>query len=163
MYYLYLDRGVTNSVDNNIAFFAEKGKINIETSLDFFTADTKITGSKNHAVYEEYKKVASRLIDQDLALLEKKFNAYKDGKTSEVVTINTQQENLLKKKYLFTTNFAVNHKDSEVAPYLALAEIYDINLKYLDTIQKSLTPNVSKSIYGKKLDALIKERKATEK
>lgn len=72
MYYLYLDRGVTNSVDNNIAFFAEKGKINIETSLDFFTADTKITGSKNHAVYEEYKKVASRLIDQDLALLEKK-------------------------------------------------------------------------------------------
>jgi Domain of unknown function (DUF4369) len=162
MYYLYLDRGVTNSVDNNIAFFAEKGKINIETSLDFFTADTKITGSKNHDVYEEYKKIASRLIDQDLALLEKKFNAYKDGKSEEVVTINAQQENLLKRKYLFTTNFAVNHKDSEVAPYLALAEIYDINLKYLDTIQKSLTPKVSKSIYGKQLDALIKERKATE-
>lgn len=80
MYYLYLDRGVTNSVDNNIAFFAEKGKINIETSLDFFTADTKITGSKNHAVYEEYKKVASRLIDQDLALLEKSSMPIKMGK-----------------------------------------------------------------------------------
>ncbi len=114
-------------------------------------------------MYEEYKKIASRLIDQDLALLEKKFNAYKEGKTEEVVTINAQQENLLKRKYLFTTNFAVNHKDSEVAPYLALAEIYDINLKYLDTIQKSLTPKVSKSIYGKKLDALIKERRANEK
>lgn len=162
MYYLFLDRGVTNSLDNNIPFFAEKGKINIETSLDFFTADSKITGSKTHEVYEEYKKIATRLVDQDLTLLEKKLNAYKNGKSEEIVTINKQQENLLKRKYLFTTNFAVNHKDSEVAPYLALAEIYDINLKYLDTIQKSLTPKVAKSLYGKKLDELIKERRKTE-
>ncbi len=163
MYYLFLDRGVSNSLDNNIAFFAEKGKINIETSLEFFTADTKITGSKNQEIYDEYRTVVSKLIDQDLSLLEKKFAAYKQGKTSEIVTITEQQNSLLKRKYLYTTNFAVNHKDSEVAPYVALSEIYDINLIYLDTIQKSLTPKVSKSIYGKQLDKLIKERRKTEK
>lgn len=163
MYYLFLDRGVSNSLDNNIPFFAEKGKINIETTLDFFTADSKITGSKTQDVYEEYKKITSRLVDQDLALLQKKLNAYKEGKANEVDEINKQQENILKRKYLFTTNFAVNHKDSEVAPYLALAEIYNINLKYLDTIQKSLTPKIAKSMYGKKLDELIKERRKTEK
>ena len=163
MYYLFLDRGVSNSLDNNIPFFAEKGKINIETTLDFFTADSKITGSKTQDVYEEYKKITSRLVDQDLALLQKKLNAYKEGKANEVEAINKQQENILKRKYLFTTNFAVNHKDSEVAPYLALAEIYNINLKYLDTIQKSLTPKIAKSMYGKKLDELIKERRKTEK
>ncbi|WP_395042943.1 DUF4369 domain-containing protein [Flavobacterium sp.] len=163
MYYLFLDRGVSNSLDNNIAFFAEKGKINIETSLDFFSADTKITGSKSQEIYEEYRKVVSKLIDQDLSLLEKKFAAYKQGKTSEIVTIDEQQKSILKRKYLYTTNFAVNHKDSEVAPYIAIAEIYDINLIYLDTIQKSLTPKVSKSMYGKQLDALIKERRETEK
>jgi hypothetical protein len=38
-----------------------------------------------------------------------------------------------------------------VAPYIALSEIYDINLKYLDTIQKSMSPKVAKSFYGKKL------------
>ena len=64
---------------------------------------------------------------------------------------------------MYTTNFAVNNADFEVAPYLALAEIPDINLKYLDTIQKSLSPKVAKSTYGKKLDVLIKERKASEK
>jgi hypothetical protein len=46
-----------------------------------------------------------------------------------------------------------------VSPYVTLAEIYDINLKYLDTIQKSMTPKISKSKYGKKLIDFIAERR----
>jgi hypothetical protein len=56
----------------------------------------------------------------------------------------------------------VNHADYEVAPYLAVAEIYDINLNYLNTIQKSMTPKIAKSLYGKKLNELIAERKKLE-
>lgn len=163
MYYLCLDRGVTNSLDNSVPFFAEKGKINIETSLDFFTSDCKITGSKNQELYDEYKKVASRYVNQNLELIKKKYNAYKDGKNAELNSINDQQKNIQKRKYLYATNFAVNHGDYDVAPYLALAEIYDINLIYLDTIQKSLTPKVANSLYGKKLTALIAERQKLEK
>lgn len=159
MLYLFLDRGVTNSVDNNIAFFAEKGTMNLETSLDFFTADVKITGSKNQALYDEYKKVVSRFIDQDLNLIEKKFKAYKDKNLDEVTRIEEEQKGILKRKYLYTTNFAVNNADYEVAPYVALAEIYDINLKYLDTIQKSMTPKIAKSSYGKKLNEYIATRR----
>ena len=162
MLYLFLDRGVTNSVDNNITFFAEKGKLNIETSLDFFTADAKITGSKNQELYDEYKKVISRYVDQDLELIQKKLMAYKNNKTEEMNKIELEQQGILKRKYLYTTNFAVNHADYEVAPYVALAEIYDINLKFLDTIQKSMTPKVSKSLYGKKLNDFIAERKKEE-
>lgn len=163
MLYLFLDRGVTNSVDNNITFFAEKGKLNIETSLDFFTADAKITGSKNQELYDEYRKVISRYVDQDLSLIQKKLLAYKDNKMDQMGEYESQQKDILKKKYLYTTNFAVNHADYEVAPYVALAEIYDINLKYLDTIQKSMTPKVSKSLYGKKLNDFIAARKKDEK
>jgi hypothetical protein len=163
MYYLFIDRGVTNSMDNNVPFFAEKGKINIETSLDFFTSDCKITGSKNQELYDEYKKVVSRYVDQDLDLIKKKFDAYKSGNTTEMNAINEQQKNIQKRKYLYTTNFAVNNADYEVSPYVALAEIYDINLKYLDTIQKSLTPKVTQSMYGKKLKKLIIDRKKLEK
>jgi hypothetical protein len=36
MLYLFLDRGVSNSLDNNLLFFAEPGNINIETKLDSF-------------------------------------------------------------------------------------------------------------------------------
>ncbi|MGC4041544.1 MAG: DUF4369 domain-containing protein [Flavobacterium sp.] len=159
MLYLFLDRGVTNSIDNNITFFAEKGKMNIETSLDFFTADAKITGSKNQELYDEYRKVVSRFVDQDMDLIQKKFKAFKDKNTNELNKIEEEQKDVLKRKYLYTTNFAVNHGDYEVAPYVALAEIYDINLKYLDTIQKSMTPKVSKSLYGKKLNEFVAQRK----
>lgn len=163
MLYLFLDRGVTNSVDNNIMFFAEKGTMNLETSLDFFTADAKITGSKNQELYDDYKKVMSRYINQDLDLVEKKFKAFKAGKMEEVSKMEEEQRGILKRKYLYTTNFAVNNGKYEVAPYVALAEIYDINLKYLDTIQKSLSPQVAKSLYGKKLSQFIAERKKIEK
>lgn len=162
MLYLFLDRGVTNSLDNNIPFFAEKGKMNIETSLDFFTADVKITGSKNQELYDEYKKVVSRFVDQDLDLIEKKINAIQAKKLEEVNKIEEEQKSVLKRKYLYTTNFAVNHADYEVAPYVALAEIYDINLKFMDTIQKSMTPKVAKSMYGKKLNDFIAARKKDE-
>lgn len=159
MLYLFLDRGVTNSVDNNISFFAEKGTMNIETTLDFFTADVKISGSKNQELYDEYKKVVARYVDQDLTLIEKKFKAYQAKKMEEVTKMDEEQKEIQKRKYLYTTNFAVNHADYEVAPYVALAEIYDINLKYLDTIQKSMTSKVSKSMYGKRLNEFIAARK----
>lgn len=159
MLYLFLDRGVTNSLDNNIPFFAEKGTMNIETSLDFFTADAKITGSKNQELYDEYKKVVSRYVDQNLDLAEKKFKAFQNKKEDEVLKIDEEQKGVQKRKYLYTTNFAVNHGDYEVAPYVTLAEIYDINLKYLDTIQKRMSPKVAQSLYGKKLNAYIAERK----
>jgi hypothetical protein len=81
----------------------------------------------------------------------------------EVALMETEQNDILKRKYLYTTNFAVNNGDYEVAPYVALAEIYDINLKFLDTIQKSMSPKVAKSLYGKKLNDYIAERKKAGK
>ena len=159
MFYLFLDRGVSNSVDNNLPFFVEPGAINIESSLDFFTADAKITGSKNQELYDEYKKVVSRYVDQNLDLVQRRFKALTTKNEDELLKIQQDQDNVLKHKYLYTTNFAVNHADYDVAPYVAVAEIYDINLKYLDTIQKSMTPKIAKSLYGKKLNELIAERK----
>ena len=162
MYYLFLDRGITNSLDNNLSFFAEAGTINIETSLEYFNSDAKITGSKNQEKYEEYKKIISRFTDENLSLMEKKFNAFKNKNMKMVDSIETLQNLNLKRRYLFTTNFALNNKDSEVAPYLALSEISDINLKYLDTIQKTMSPKIAQSLYGKKLIQFYKERKKQE-
>ena len=162
MLYLFIDRGVTNSVDTNMPFFVEPGNINIETSLDFFTADAKISGSKNQELYDEYKKVVSRYVDQNLDLIQKRFEAYKNNNTAQLAKIQQEQDDILRRKYLYTTNFAVNHADYDVAPYVGVAEIYDINLKFLDTIEKSMTPKIAKSLYGKKLKNLIKVRKELE-
>src|SRR6218665_523171 len=162
MYYLFLDRGVTNSLDNNIPFFAEAGKINIETSLDFFMSDSKVTGSKNQEKYDEFKKINRRFTDQNLSLVEAKFRAFKANNVKTLDSIKTAEEYIKKRRYLYATNFALNNKHFEVAPYIVLSEIPDINLKYVDTIQKSMSPKVAQSMYGKKLTALYNERKKQE-
>ena len=155
MLYLFLDRGVSNSLDNNLLFFAEPGDISIETNLENYIADAKVTGSKNQDLYYEYKKVDKRFQDESLTLIEKKFKAMKNKNESELTSIVAKQETNIKRKYLYATNFAINNKDYEVAPYIALSEIYDINLKYLDTIHKSMSPKVAQSLYGKKLTEYI--------
>jgi hypothetical protein len=162
MLYLFLDRGVTNSMDNNILFFAEPGNINIETNLDNFIYGAKITGSKNQELYEEYKKINSRFNDENLAMVEPRFKAIKRQDQKAIDSIDAKQESNIKRKYLYATNFAINHKDYEIAPYIALAEIYDINVKFLDTIQKSMTPKVAKSLYGKKLTKYVADIKKQE-
>jgi hypothetical protein len=159
MLYLFLDRGVSNSLDNNISFFAETGKINIDTNLDAYISSAKITGSKNHDKYEEYKKMNLRFRDENLDIISAKFNALKSNNQKAVDSLNLKQENNTKRKYLCATNFAVNNKEYEVAPYVALSDIYDINIKYLDTIQKSMSPKVAKSLYGKQLTEYLAKRK----
>jgi hypothetical protein len=155
MLYLFLDRGVSNSLDNNLVFFAESGTINIETTLDNYLSDAKITGSKNNDLFQEYNKINNRFRDENLTLIEQKFKAIKSKNTKAVDSLGAKQDSNLKRKYLFATNFAINNKDYEIAPYIALSEIYDINIKYLDTIQKSMSPKVAQSLYGKKLTQYV--------
>jgi hypothetical protein len=155
MLYLFLDRGVTNSMDNNLYFFAEPGNVNIETNLENYLADAKVTGSKNQDLYYDFKKIDRRFQEENLTLIEKRFKAEKSNNPKETERIVALQESNIKRKYLHAANFAINNKEYEVAPYIALSEIYDINLKYLDTIQKSMSPKVAKSLYGKKLTDYI--------
>jgi hypothetical protein len=159
MLYLYLDRGVTNSLDNNILFFAEPGKMNIDTNLESFIASAKITGSKNQDLYTEYKKFDSRFRDENLEMIAARFKAIKSNNTKLLDSLVAKQNNNTKRKYLYATNFAINNRDQEIAPYIALTEIYDINIKFLDTIQKSMSPKVAQSLYGKKLTEYIKKIK----
>lgn len=161
--YLYLDRGVTNSLDNNILFFAEPGNINIDTNLDNFIFNAKITGSKNQELYDEYKKINSRFTDENLSMVESRFKAIKRQDQKAIDSIDIKQESSIKRKYLYATNFALNNKDHEIAPYIALSEIYDINIKFLDTIQKSMTPKVAQSLYGKKLTKYVADIKKEQK
>ena len=164
MFYLFLDRGVTNSLDNNLPFFVEPGNIRIETQLDRFLSGARITGSKNNEKFEEFKKVKARFTDQNLTLMEQKLNAYRFNNNAKLIdSLERAQEANLKRLYLYTTNYAINNKDLELAPYLALAEIPDIHLKYLDTIRKSMSAKVAQSFYGKKLTQFYNEREAAEK
>jgi hypothetical protein len=160
MLYLFLDRGQTNSIDNSLPFFAEPGKIQIETTLKHFFADAKITGSKNHDLWKKFDSINSKFRDQNLELMAKRLkNELKPNRTT-TDSIEKAHKNLLTRTYRYTAHFANTNGNKEIAPYLALSEIANINITYLDTIQKSMTPEVAKSKYGKMLTKYNKDRKA---
>ena len=156
MLYLFLDRGETNSGDNNLMFFAEPGKMNIATDLEYFYSKAVVTGSKNNELYENYKKITSRYNEQQLELTVAKINALKNKQLNLIPSIEEKSNALINRKYLIAINFAVNNKDYEVAPYIALTEI-NANNRYLDTIQKSMSPKVAKSRYGLMLTKYLAE------
>lgn len=159
MLYLFLDRGQTNSIDNSLPFFAEPGNMKIETSNDEFFYRAKVTGSKNQKLYEDFQQMKTRFTNDNLALVEKNLEATKNSDVKQLDSIAAKADQLLRRRYLFTANFALNNAKSEIGPYIALSEIADVNIKYLDTIQKSMSPEVAKSLYGKMLTKYVAERK----
>jgi succinate dehydrogenase flavin-adding protein (antitoxin of CptAB toxin-antitoxin module) len=160
MFFLYLDK---NSLEKDrISFFADKGITEINTTLKNFTFDAKIKGSKQQKVLEEYQKFLSRTNNRNLDLIKEAFDAKKINDTAKLKAIEKEQNNAIKRKYLYTVNFALNNKDSEVAPYLALTEIYNARIDLLDTINTSITPEVKASKYGLELEKFIKKIKETE-
>ncbi|MEO8773961.1 MAG: DUF4369 domain-containing protein [Gelidibacter sp.] len=155
--YLKLDKQGEDS--GLIPFFADQGITEINTTLKNFFIDAKITGSKQQQKLEEYQSIMSRFKDRNLDLIKDNLNAHKSQDSLQIDSSLKAHNNLIIRRYLYTINFAVNNKDNEIAPYLALSEIPDANLRYLDTINNSLTPEIKKSKYGKELQVLIDERR----
>lgn len=156
---LYLKLHKYDNIEHIIPFFADMGVTEINSNLKNFEFDTNIKGSKQQEKYEEYKKMASRFNDQNLDLIKDNFDAQKDMDTTKFNATAKNYNSLIKRKYLYTINFAINNKDSDIAPYLVLSEISDANIKYLDTVNNVLTSEVKASKYGKELQAFIEKRK----
>lgn len=161
--YLYLQKVDNNQYDDRIDFFADQGQVTINTTLEKFETKAKVVASKNQEKLEEYRKMMGRFNDQNLDLIKANFEAERDNDDQKLMEIDQKYDKWLKRKYLYTVNFALNNKDLELAPYLALSEVFDANIKYLDTIYKSLDPKVRKSKYGKQLKDFLKERREQEK
>lgn len=155
---LYLKLFKNDGEEHYIPFFADKGEMEINTSLKNFNFDTEINGSKQQEVLEEYTTVMSQFNNQNLDLIEASFKAQQSKDSLAVDSLSKRSETLLKRKYSYTIQFALNNKDSEVAPYLALYEIPSANPIFIDSVYNGLTDDIKKSYYGKKLKQVITER-----
>ncbi|MDG1309232.1 MAG: DUF4369 domain-containing protein [Flavobacteriaceae bacterium] len=144
-----------------ISFFADKGHTTINTSLKRFKFDAQIEGGVQQKLLESYYKNIGRFKDQKLELIEAQLNAQKDGNSERADSLRVEMDKIVQRSYLYSINFAINNKDSEVAPFVAVSEIYDANVKYLDTINKVLPPKIANSKYGIILEAYIKTIKSS--
>ena len=85
----------------------------------------------------------------------------KNSKKSD--SLQQKIDNLLRRRYLYTINFAAQNTDQNIAPYLALTEVYDANLSLLDSIAVKMTPEVRNSKYGIEFVNYLEKRGSTEK
>lgn len=157
--YLVINRGVTKSLDNDLPIFVEPGTINIDTELKYFYANAKVTGSKNHELLEQFQKINTKYKTDILEISKEKFDALRFERIQDLDSIEQKLNKKISRKSLYAVNFALTNKNFEVAPFVALSELTNVNLKLLDTINNSLSPKVAQSRYGKLLNEFIKERK----
>lgn len=160
VYYLTFGGNTTNK---RILFFGNKGTITINDNIEFFGVAPEITGSENQIIFNNYLKINSGFNNQNLEFIKQDFEAKKAKNVDLQEKIRKDYNKMIRRRYLFTTNFALANSDSDVAPYLALTELYNANIKLLDTINNSLSPKIRKSDYGKRLDKFIEEIKTKEK
>ncbi len=162
LYYLSLTKDDGDSQKDRIPFFGEPGSISINTRLKTFESSAKIEGSENQNLYGEYQSFMRRFNDQQLDLLQDYLEFQQDQMKEEADSIQKALDNLIRRKYLYAINFASNNADHEIAPFIALAEVYDANLSLLDTLAARMSPEVSKSKYGKKLIDFLEDRRVDE-
>lgn len=160
LFYLFLNKADDNELNDRVAFFGEPGEINITSTWNGFEQDMVIKGSKSHDLLEEYRKVITRFNTKDLEILQASYSEEIQADSAAVDSLQGLSDNNLLRRYLYTLNFALNNKNSHLAPYLAVKEVPDANLIYLDSIYGALPEDVANSKYGKSLKALIEKRKS---
>ena len=164
IYFLSLKKGASDSLMTQLPFFAEKGDITIETQLKTFTSSAEISGSENQVLWEEYQDMIRQFNTKSLELLESYVKNEDSLELAEKeAKFEAESNQLLKRKYLFALNYANNHKDKVIAPYIGRYEIAQANPKLLDTLYANLSEEVKASTYGKALNTFLQESKtATE-
>lgn len=162
LYYLSLTKDDGDSIKDRIPFFGEVGEISINTRLKTFETSAQINGSENQNLYREYQSYIRRFNDQQLDMLQDYLDFQQAAALEQADSVQKAMDYLIRRKYLYAINFASNNADKEIAPFIALAEVYDANLNLLDTLASRMTPKVASSKYGKKLKDYLAERRAVK-
>ena len=159
LYYLTFDG---NTTDKRILFFGEKGTITINDKVDEFGFNPEINGSKNQKILDKFNVMSKMFQNQRLEFIKKDFEAKKAKDEKLIDKLEKDYQRLVRRRVLYTTNFALTNADTEVAPYIALTEMYDASLKMLDTVNNSLSPEIKASDYGKRFQEYLNNIKRNE-
>jgi hypothetical protein len=159
MYYLTFNSNVTNK---RLLFFGEKGEITINDNIEEFGFNPKIKGSKNQEILDKFQEINNKFTNQRLDFIKRDVEA-RQAKDEELVKqLEADYKRMVRRRFLFATNFSITNADSEVAPYIALTELFDANIQLLDTINNSLSEKVKNSDYGKRLNKFVTDVKRKE-
>ena len=155
LFYLNLD---VSNIENRIEFFGEKGEINIDTSLEKFNSDFKISGSSIDSIYRDYLSVIKKFNNQKLDLIQLSFNLTKTELDDSLIKVQNQIKSLNKRQYFYNLNYTVSNGNSFVSPLIAINEFSESGKIVLDTIKNSMSKQVLESKYGKIFSDIVRNK-----
>ena len=155
LFYLNLD---VSNIENRIEFFGEKGEINIDTSLEKFNSDFKISGSSIDSIYRDYLSVIKKFNNQKLDLIQLSFNLTKTELDDSLIKVQKQIKSLNKRQYLYNLNYTVSNGNSFISPLIAINEFSESGKIVLDTIKNSMSKQVLESKYGKIFSDIVRNK-----
>lgn len=160
MYFLTFKSGDNKA--KQLMFFGEQGEITIKDNVENFGFEPEITGSENQKVMDKYNKINHQFKMKGLDFIAKNLEAKSKKDSVTLDSLDKAYNKMIRRRFLYTANFAVSNADSEAAPYIALSELVNANIYLLDTINNSLTDKVRNSDYGKRLQKFIDGIKKSE-
>ncbi|MEY8019735.1 DUF4369 domain-containing protein [Muriicola sp. SD30] len=160
IYYLYLKKADNNDINDRITFFGEPGKITINTIWNAFDSKAVIEGSETQKKLEKYQEVMSRFNAESLGQMQAASDSTLFNDPVALDSLQKANERNLRRSYLYALNYAMSNSNSHIAPFIALTEVADANVKYLDSLYISLSPEVAQGKYGKALKSHLESRKA---
>ena len=159
--YVYLNKKDATDYNDRIAFFATDTIMQFTTDLYDYDNAAIIVGGKNQELYNAYTKnslklgqVYTELLKRELAL-----SASQTATDQDYEQLEKDLVAYVRKKVLYTVNYANNNKESEIAPYLLLQETSNANPKLLDSIYNMMPKKIQSSLYGKELSEFLKKSK----
>jgi len=134
IYYLYLDKFDGDSLNDRIKFFGDIGEITINSRVNTFDSTAEIIGSDNQTLMEEYISIIRKFNLENLDLLEIYYDSQINGNNRRFGSVNNAIDNLIKRKYLYSLNFATTNANYEISPYILQ------NFLGLETLSNNLIP-----------------------
>lgn len=96
---------------------------------------------------------------KNLAFLQASIDPKNPLDSLQLDSLQKLSDKNVQRGYAFALNFALNNLNSAVAPYIAVTDVADANVKYLDSISNSLSPEVAETKYGRKLKKYLEDIK----
>jgi peroxiredoxin len=131
---------------SRVSCFLEPGKINIEVDIED-SKKTKITGSQSH---EEYKIYMDSL-EVYYAMLRENYSLYteaeEDGDTELAAYYDSLITDTDNQRFDFVKGFVFGNKNSPVVPYLLYRNLYNYEIKELDSAVTVLDTSLNASPY----------------
>jgi len=150
-----------NDAEGYQPLFVEPGEIIIELILDSTgLADLKVEGSTSNKIYNEYVAVMDSFNQQSRYIYDEFYQPAKEEDDEiKMAKADSMFDELDKAQRSFLIEFAIEHNESVVSPYVIYRRAYFFDLPELDSVTSGFSEKISQTEYVQKL----KERIATLK